>query len=85
MAYTHYKELIMSKALNNRIGNAFGKIYDQGDAGLDYMDRHQAIDHALMELFYNDQVETLSKADKTKMADMLEACVADMQQDLEIL
>ena len=72
----------MSKALNGRIARAFATIYDQGDAGLDYMDRHQAVDHTLMEHFYNDQVETLSKADKTKMAEMLEACVADMQQDL---
>ena len=75
----------MSKALNDRIARAFAAIYDQGDAGLDYMDRHQAVDHTLMEMFYNDQVETLSKADKTKMAEMLETCVADMQQDLEIL
>jgi hypothetical protein len=72
----------MSKVLNTRIGDAFGKIYDQGDAGLDYMDRHPAMDHALMETFYNDQVETLSKADRTRMAVMLETCAADMQQDL---
>jgi len=73
----------MSKALNKRIADAFAAIYDQGDAGLDYMDRHAAVDPALMEHFYNDQVETLSLADRTRMADMLEACVADMQQDLE--
>ena len=73
----------MSKALNKRIADAFAAIYDQGDTGLDYMDRHTAIDPALMELFYNDQVETLSLADKTRMAEMLETCVADMQQDLE--
>jgi hypothetical protein len=73
----------MSKALNKRIGDAFLKICDRGDSGLDYMDRHYAVDHALMEHFYNDTVESLSKADKTKMALMLETCVADMQQDLE--
>jgi len=73
----------MSKALNKRIGDAFGEIYDRGDSGLDYMDRHYAVDHVLMEHFYNDTVESLSKADKTKMALMLETCVADMQQDLE--
>jgi hypothetical protein len=72
----------LSKALNGRIARAFDTIYDQGDAGLDYMDRHQAVDHTLMEMFYNDQVETLSIEDKTRMALMLEACVADMQQDL---
>jgi hypothetical protein len=72
----------MSKALNKRIADAFGTIYDQGDSGLDYMDRHSAVDHALMEHFYNDTVETLSLADRTRMAQMLEACVADMQQDL---
>jgi hypothetical protein len=75
----------MSKILNQRIADAFGLIYDRGDAGLEYMDRHYAVDHVLMETFYNDQVETLSKADKTKMAEMLETCVADMQQDLETI
>jgi len=47
------------------------------------MDRHQALDEALMEHFYNDTVETLSKADKTRMAEMLEEIVADMGFDLE--
>lgn len=74
----------MSKALNKRIGEAFGAIYDRGDTGLDYMDRHCAMDHVLMEIFYNDQVETLSKADKLRMAEMLEAVVADMSFDLEV-
>ena len=74
----------MSKALNKRISEAFGEIYDQGDSGLDYMDRHTAMDHVLMEIFYNDQVETLSKADKLRMAEMLEAVVADMSFDLEV-
>ena len=73
----------MSKALNKRIADAFGKIYDRGDSGLDYMDKHVALDEALMEHFYNDTVETLSKADKTKMADMLETIADDMSFDLE--
>ena len=73
----------MSKALNKRIADAFGKIYDRGDSGLDYMDKHVALDEALMEYFYNDTVETLSKADKTKMADMLETIADDMSFDLE--
>jgi hypothetical protein len=72
----------MSKVLNQRIADAFGLIYDRGDAGLDYMDRHPAMDHVLMETFYNDRVETLSLADQTRMAVMLETCAADMQQDL---
>ena len=73
----------MSKALNKRIADAFDTIYDQGDNGLEYMDRHQALDHALMEHFYNDTVETLSKADKTRMALMLETIASDMDMDLE--
>jgi len=73
----------MSKALNKRIGDAFLKICDRGDAGLDYMDRHSAVDHALMEHFYNDTVESLSLADRTRMALMLETCAADMDMDLE--
>jgi hypothetical protein len=73
----------MTKALNKRISEAFGKIYDMGDSGLDYLDRHSALDEALMEHFYNDTVETLSKADKTKMADMLEEIANDAEFDLE--
>jgi hypothetical protein len=73
----------MTKALNKRIAYAFGAIYDRGDDGLEYMDKHVALDEALMEHFYNDTVETLSKADKTKMADMLESIVIDMEFDLE--
>ena len=74
----------MTKALNKRISEAFGKIYDMGDSGLDYMDKHCALDEALMEHFYNDTVETLSKADKTKMADMLEEIASDAEFDLEV-
>ncbi len=73
----------MTKALNKRISEAYGKIYDMGDSGLDYLDRHSALDEALMEHFYNDTVETLSKADKTKMADMLEEIASDAEFDLE--
>jgi hypothetical protein len=73
----------MTKALNKRIGDAFGKIYDRGDNGLEYMDGHVALDADLMEYFYNDTVETLSKADKTRMAEMLEQIVSDMAFDME--
>ena len=73
----------MSKALNKRIADAFDTIYDQGDNGLEYMDGHIAMDHVLMEHFYNDTLKTLSKEDKTKMAVMLEEVVSDMSFDLE--
>jgi len=73
----------VSKAINKRISDAYMAIYDRGDNGLEYMDRHEAIDESLMEHFYNDTVETLSKADKTRMAEMLEAIVNDMEFDLE--
>ena len=73
----------MTKALNKRISEAYDKIYEMGDSGLDYLDRHSALDEALMEHFYNDTVETLSKADKTKMADMLEEIASDAEFDLE--
>jgi len=74
----------MTKALNKRISKAFGKIYNMGDSGLDYMDRHSALDEALMQHFYDDTVETLSKADKTKMADMLEEIANDAEFDIEM-
>jgi hypothetical protein len=74
----------MSKALNKRISKAFGKIYDMGDSGLDYLDRHSALDEALMQHFYDDTVETLSKADKTRMAEMLEEIASDAEFDVEM-
>jgi hypothetical protein len=73
----------MSKELYARIAVAFDAIYAQGDNGLEYMDRHEAMDEELMQHFYNDSVETLSVADKTRMAEMLETIVADMDFDLE--
>ena len=73
----------MSKALNARIAEAFGRIYDKGDSGLDYMDGHEAMDESLMQHFYNDSVETLSVADKTRMAEMLETIAADADFALE--
>ena len=73
----------MSKELYARIAKAFDAIYDKGDSGLDYMDRHEARDDTLMQHFYNDSVETLSVADRTRMAEMLETMVADMDFDLE--
>ena len=72
----------MTKALNKRISKAFDTIYSKGDSGLDYMDRHCEMDADLMQFFYDDAVETLSKADKQRMAEMLESVVADMAFDL---
>jgi hypothetical protein len=74
----------MSKALNKRISDAFAAIYDRGDNGLDYLDRHSAVDTELMQYFYDDTVETLSKADKKRLAEMLEEVVSDMEFDLEM-
>jgi hypothetical protein len=72
----------MTKALNKRISKAFDTIYSKGDSGLDYMDRHCEMDADLMQFFYDDAVDTLSKADKTRMAEMLEEIVSDMEFDL---
>jgi hypothetical protein len=72
----------MSKALNKRISKAFDAIYRKGDSGLEYMDRHWAMDTDLMQFFYDDAVETLSKEDKTRMAEMLEEIANDMACDL---
>ena len=46
------------------------------------MYRHCEIEADLMQFFYDDAVETLSKADKQRMAEMLESVVADMAFDL---
>ena len=74
----------MSKALNKRIANAFSTIYNQGDNGLDYMDRHVGLNADLMQHFYDDTLAQLSKPELAMLATQLELVVADMQQDLEI-
>jgi hypothetical protein len=77
----------MSKALlNTRIADAFGKIYDRGNTGLEYMDSHEAMDNptqALMEHFYNDTLETLGTLMLLRLAKSLETIADDMEFDLE--
>ena len=72
----------MSKALTKRIDKAYNAIYRKGDSGLDYMDSHAEMDQNLMEHFYNDTVDSLSKLEQTAMAVMLETIVSDMEFDL---
>jgi hypothetical protein len=69
--------------IEKRIDVAYGKIYAMGDTGLDYMDGHVGLDADLMQYFYDDTVETLSRVDKMRLADMLELVAADMEFDLE--
>ena len=73
----------MSKALNKRISEAFGKIYDRGDDGLEYMDKHGQYIEGLMQDFYDDKLETLTKKNLTKLAESLETIADDMSFDLE--
>ena len=72
----------MSKALTKRIDKAYNAIYRKGDSGLDYMDGHCEMDQDLMEHFYNDTVDSLSKLEQTAMAVMLETIASDMEFDL---
>lgn len=73
----------MTKALNKRIANAFDKIYARGDAGLDYMDGHEAMEQDLMQWFYDDDVDLMTTEEKQRLATMLETIVSDMEFDLE--
>ena len=73
----------MSKATIKRISKAFDTVYSKGDTGLDYMDRHVELDADLMQHFYDETLDTLSKAQLKTLADMLETVVADMEFDLE--
>ena len=73
----------MTKALNKRISDAFGKIYDRGDDGLEYMDKHEQYIEGLMQDFYDDKLETLTKKQLTKLAVSLETIADDMEFDLE--
>jgi hypothetical protein len=64
-----------------RINKAFGKIYDMGDSGLDYMDK--CVEDAVMQHVYNETLATLSKAELEELADTLEAVVYNAEFDLE--
>jgi len=71
----------MKKAIK-RINKAFGKIYDMGDSGLDYMDK--CVEDEIMQHVYNETLDTLSKAELEELADTLEAVVYNAEFDLEV-
>ena len=66
-----------------RINKAFAKVYDMGDTGLDYIDRHVALDAALMQHFYDETLDKLTKAQLKELAEQLETVVSDAEFDLE--
>jgi len=66
-----------------RINKAFATMYNMGDTGLDYMDKHSALDVALMQHFYNDTLATLTKAQLKQLAEQLEEVVSDAEFDIE--
>jgi hypothetical protein len=68
-----------------RINKAFATIYDLGDTGLDYMDKHSALDVALMQHFYDETLATLSKAQLTLLAEQLEEVASDAEFDIEVM
>jgi predicted nucleotidyltransferase len=67
-----------------RINKAFAKIYAMGDSGLDYLDRHSAVDVALVQHFYDETLDKLTKAELKLLAEQLEQVVADAAFDLEV-
>ena len=66
-----------------RINKAYGRIYDLGDSGLDYLDRHEANDVALMQHFYDETLDKLTKAELKLLADSLETIASDAEFDIE--
>jgi hypothetical protein len=73
----------MTKTIK-RINKAFIKMYAMGDSGLDYLDKHSAVDAALMQHFYDETLDTLTKAELKGLAEQLEEVVADAAFDLEV-
>jgi hypothetical protein len=73
----------MTKTIK-RINKAFASIYDMGDSGLDYMDRHSALDVALMQHFYDETLDTLTKAELKLLAEQLEEVAGDAKFDVEV-
>ena len=68
-----------------RINKAFSTIYDMGDSGLDYMDKHSALDVALMQHFYDETLDTLTKAQLKQLAEQLEEVASDAEFDIETI
>ena len=71
--------------VNQRISDAYGKIYNKGDAGLEFLDSHEEMDEpmqALMEHFYNNTLDTLGNIQRFQLAKCLETIVDDMEEDL---
>ena len=73
----------MTKTIK-RIKKAFGSIYDMGDTGLDYLDRHTAVDAALIQHFYDETLDKLTPAELTQLAEQLEEVLADAEFDIEM-
>ena len=67
-----------------RINKAFSAIYDMGDSGLDYLDKHTAVDVALIQHFYDETLDKLTKAELKLLAEQLEEVVSDAEFDLEL-
>jgi phosphate uptake regulator len=67
-----------------RINKAFASIYDMGDTGLDYLDRHSAVDVALIQHFYDETLDKLTKAQLKELAEQLEEVASDAAFDIEV-
>jgi hypothetical protein len=70
------------KTTIKRINKAFGKLYAMGDSGLDYLDKY--VDEALMQHFYDETLDKLTKAELKELAELLEDIVNDAKFDLEV-
>jgi hypothetical protein len=71
------------KSTIKRINKAFAAIYDMGDSGLDYLDKHYAVDAALIQHFYDETLDKLTKAQLSELAEQLEEVASDAEFDLE--
>jgi len=72
----------MTKTIK-RINKAFAAIYDMGDSGLDYLDKHTAVDVALIQHFYDETLDKLTKAELKLLAEQLEEVASDAEFDVE--
>jgi hypothetical protein len=70
------------KTTIKRINKAFAKMYAMGDSGLDYLDKY--VDEALMQHFYDETLDKLTKAELKELAELLEDIVNDAKFDLEV-
>jgi hypothetical protein len=74
----------MTDVYKHVIANCYSRIYELGDAGLNYLDQHPLYNDTLMQHVYNDTVDTLTAQKILKLANMLAEIAESAEADAAI-